>query len=582
MKGRISMNGSAEDRVTEILSQLRSLLADHEETAELSAVVPTLDDSPVRIALVGPFNAGKTMLVAALLEMPLEQVEELTAATPKTAGVTSYTWRQWELLDLPGTLSGLDPHDLEARRGVRLADVLMIVTTVELPGEDEARQIRQLLDDDGFLPRSIVVVNKANIEQSDAAVITAEISRRLGPAALSVPLVFTDARDFVDALTFPDLDEEGRGILRRDSGIDELIVALERLLGVEVHPRVQALCYEVSRLVRDASDQWRPSPEEDSDIATAERTASELAEASEELIAARDEALASLTSELRAVGGKLSSKVSQADGSLEQAHVSAAEAEEAEARRAFATALTSTCGAVTTRLAARLEDVAASRAAYEATERKAGVSARPAKSGKVKPGFKDKLKDRVLTGVEKKTVEGIEGFVAEGAGPGSPAHGLARRINKLLGTEAKPYAHVNRAKTITGPAQKAGQALKFLGPALDVKGAVDDVLRNRAISSRRHEIKSRYDREADETLKDERHNSHLHIQATLAPFREAAAPLLEAAAARSRERTEVAARLAAVQADAMALARGDGSPDQNIVETDADPGGPEANARHDD
>ena len=52
-----------------------------------------------------------------------------------------------------------------------MADVLVIVTTVELPGEDATEQIFRLLAEEGFATRCLLVVNKANTEQSNPEII---------------------------------------------------------------------------------------------------------------------------------------------------------------------------------------------------------------------------------------------------------------------------------------------------------------------------------------------------------------------------------------------------------------------------
>ncbi|WP_206316435.1 GTPase domain-containing protein, partial [Streptomyces sp. C1-2] len=151
----------------ELSARAEEALNAHSRTRDLTAALPRTDTSPLRIALLGPYSAGKSTLIAALLRLPAAEVEKIVDAAPKTREATPYPWNGVILVDLPGTLSGDGTHFAAARRGVRGADALMIVTTSELPGEAETEAVLQALDADGFADRSVVVVNKMNAENSD-------------------------------------------------------------------------------------------------------------------------------------------------------------------------------------------------------------------------------------------------------------------------------------------------------------------------------------------------------------------------------------------------------------------------------
>lgn len=539
--------------VAVILDRLRAELAGAERTADLLQRLPSDADSPLRIALVGPFNAGKTMLVAALLEMPLEEVERLTAATPKTAGVTPYRWRRYELLDLPGTLSGLDAHDSEARRGVRLADVLAIVTTVELPGEDETGQIRALLDADGFRGRALLVVNKMNSEQSDAAVVEKEIRRRLGRDDQDIPILFTDARDFVDALTFPDLPEEDREVLRADSGIIPLIERLEVLLTVG-EPRLSALCWETARLASDGLARWQPTPEEDGLDATARRFEAALEEAAEDLRSCRDTALQSLTAEIRSCGAWLASQVDERDGRLGEHHELVVVEREAAARERFAGAVSDAIVPVVERLNEQLSSAVEPQRDYEAHLRRTAVDEQHRRPQERSDGVAEKLADRIFTGLQDRAATELKSFGKKGTRAGAPAHDAARKVNRLLGVEPKPYVHVNRAKQLSKGAKLGGKALQFLGPVIDVKGGVDDLLRSSKIGARRKDIEALYSAEAEQTEQTERSTTDEYITEVLRPFQEAAAPVFEAQKELASARTAAEDALSGIHRDALALA----------------------------
>lgn len=539
--------------VGEVLQRLHAELAAADRTADLASLVPTDDDSPLRVALVGPFNAGKTMLIAALLEMSLQQVEALTAATPKTAEVQAYPWHSYELLDLPGTLSGLDEHDSEARRGVRLADVLVIVTTVELPGEAETAQIQALLNDDGFRGRALIVVNKMNTEQSEAAVVEDELRRRLGSENDAVPIVFTDARDLVDALTFPNLPDEDREVLREESGMAALTEHLEELLDAG-EARTEALCWEAARLASDGTARWQPTAEEDGILATARRLETALVEAAEDMRSCRDTALQELVSEIRSCGSWLASTVDEKDGRVAERDEIAAQEREAAARERFARAISECIEPATRRLSEQLSAAVEPQRQYEAHLRRTAVDARHKRPQTKGDGLADKLADRIFTGLQDRAAEELKSFGRKGAHAGAPAHGAAQKINRVLGVDPKPYVHVNRAKQLTKGAKLGGKALQFLGPVIDVKGGVDDLLRSSKINGRRKEIEALYVAEAEHTEASERAATDDYLAMVLEPFRQAAAPVLESESGLQAARVDAQRALSDVRQDALELA----------------------------
>ncbi len=541
--------------VTDLLARLRTELGRQERTAHLVERVPEDDGSPMRIALVGPFNTGKTMLVAALKELPLEDVEALTAAIPKTAGVTPYDWRGHVLLDLPGTLAALDAHDHEARRGIRQADLLLIVTTVELPGQDEAEHIQHLLDEDGFRGRALVVVNKINTEQSEAAVIEREIKRRLGRDNRDVPVVFTDARDLVDALTWPKLPDEDRLILREDSGVVELVRQLEIIIGSR-DPRLHALCWECARLADDGVQCWEPTAQEQAQSAAASRLRAALQQAAEELQAARDEALRTLASEIRGCGDTLASEADEQDGHLTNDAVRASAVREREARERFEQAMSAATAPTLTRLAGRMSASAETHMHYQAELRQAAVRATPARERPSDDDLASKVVDTLFTGVEERVAEHVRRISTGGTGSGSPAHDAARKINRLFGVTAKPYVHVHRAEQLQKAIGLGGQAVQLLGPVVDLRSGINDLLRSSRIEERRRDIHDRYAQEAAETEVVERSNTDGYIASALEPFEDAAAPLLESDASLAAGRARATADLGLIRQQAISLADG--------------------------
>ncbi|MFG3031714.1 GTPase [Streptomyces sp. NPDC048253] len=301
--------------VPALIARAESALNAHPRTRGLIASLPHADTSPLRIALLGPYSAGKSMLIAALRRLPSADVKKLVDAAPKTHEATPHPWNGVTLVDLPGTLSGNDEHSDAARRGVRGADALMIVTTSELPGEAETRAILQALDADGFADRSVVVVNKMNAENSDRDVILDEIRKRLGPFADRVPVVPTDARDYVDAINDPELTDDQRELLLAESGVDALTAELRRIIapGVGgVRPKAQA--FELLRVLADAEQKWVLDGEELGAAETAKEVKASIARAKEGVLSALERESEVVASKIRKAGGRAAAGVSEKDG----------------------------------------------------------------------------------------------------------------------------------------------------------------------------------------------------------------------------------------------------------------------------
>ncbi|MFB7288126.1 GTPase [Actinacidiphila glaucinigra] len=297
-----------------LVARAESVLNAHPRTRGLIASLPHADASPLRIALLGPYSAGKSMLVAALLRLSPAAVDELVDAAPKTHEPTPYPWNGVTLVDLPGTLSGNDEHFRAARRGVRGADALMIVTTSELPGEAETTAILQALDTDGFADRSVVVVNKMNAENNDRDVILEEIRKRLGPFADRVPIVPTDARDYVEAVNNPDLTSAQRDLLLAESGINALTAELQRIIapGVSaVRPNAQA--FELLRVLRDAEQKWVLEGEELHAAETAKKVEEAISQAKASVLSTLGRGSGAVASVIRSAGSKIAASLSEKD-----------------------------------------------------------------------------------------------------------------------------------------------------------------------------------------------------------------------------------------------------------------------------
>ena len=492
--------GSLAEAVLALAAEAAKALGAADRTAHLVQLLPAADSSPLRVALVGPYNAGKTLLIGALLRLSNEQLNELVDSAPKTTKVTEYPWLDKILLDLPGTLSGSQEHEEQSRRGMRAADALLIVTTVELSGEAETAQIRKLLGEEGFARRAVVVINKINAENSDRAVIRTEIERRLGDYAATVPLVVTDARDYIDAHNEPDLDDSDRALLRDGSGIEDLIGALEELAASGVAElRGAAQAYELLRVVNDARAAWDLTETEEEATVISNRLSGAIERATREteaIVAQQSEAVAAV---IRTAGMTLSEAVAEKDGSLPEATITAATKARQEALLKFDEALNRGTGDVLNRLQDELQTTAAAAQRYESARE---FDAPKGRGHEKESSFLGDAAGKLWPRITDWANALMKDFVSGGNRKGGKAHAAAKWLNNVFGVEAKPYAHRKMAEKLLKGARGARWATVVIGPLIDVSSIASDFARRRKIDSYRKDLRDRFGKEAEEARKD--------------------------------------------------------------------------------
>ncbi|MFF2095977.1 GTPase [Streptomyces sp. NPDC058202] len=500
-------------RVWALSARAESVLNTHARTRGLTASLPHADTSPLRIALLGPYSAGKSMLIAALLRLPQVAVDELVDAAPKTQEPTPYEWSGVTLVDLPGTLSGNEEHSGAARRGVRDADALMIVTTSELPGEAETRAILQALDADGFADRSVVVINKMNAENSDRGVIIDEIRKRLGTFASRVPIVPTDARDYVDATNDPDLTAAHRELLVAESGIDTLAAELQRIIapGVSgIRPKAQA--YELLRVLADAEEKWVLDGEELDAAETAKEVEESISQVERSVLSTLERESDVVASKLNAAGTKLAAGVSEKDGIVAVDVARAVQEELVHASIEFDAKYSSSVRTAFDALAAEYGTGVPEPEAWvnDLDTPETTIDAPPDDESPLAREVREAAAKAAKAGV--RTMTELIGKVAAGGGErGSTASDIANWLNKnrvsqkLLDPRGKmtngvgkfkPWGQGKAANKVVGAADKAQWALAVMGPLLDVTSIMQDQRKWMAVSKRRKAIRDGFDEEA--------------------------------------------------------------------------------------
>ncbi|WP_186777524.1 GTPase [Streptomyces salinarius] len=500
---RTTADGGLSARVLALSARAEEVLNAHPRTRDLTASLPHTDTSPLRIALLGPYSAGKSTLIAALLRLPAAEVEKLVDAAPKTLEETPYPWNGVTLVDLPGTLSGDDSHLASAERGVRGADALMIVTTSELPGEAETEAIVRALDADGFADRSVVVVNKMNAENSDREVILGEIRKRLGPFADRVPIVPTDARDFLDAANDLELTDTEREFLASRSGIDALTTELRRLVAPGVNglrPRAQA--YEILRVLADAEEMWHLRGEDLDAVRTAEKVEASLSRAREDVLKALERESEVVAARIRTEGGRIADSVSEKKGTVPTGIATDVAGKLVDSHTDFDISFSS-----------------ATRAAYDALTAEYGEvvpepeewvnDVNPPEANPATPA-KSPLEEAVKKAAEQAAKQGagkLSEWLRKIASDKEQAAAVVDWLNKnkvgqkLLDSggkvtngakKFKPWGKVNATNKVSNWAGKAQWAPVVMGPALDAVSIIKDQSNRMAVDKHRKDIRDHF------------------------------------------------------------------------------------------
>ncbi|MDT0468372.1 GTPase [Streptomyces gibsoniae] len=496
-------DGGPDARVLALSARAKEILNAHPRTRGLSASLPQTDTSPLRIALLGPYSAGKSMLIAALRRLPAAEVEKLVDAAPKTQEATPYPWNGVTLVDLPGTLSGNDEHSAAARRGVRGADALMIVTTSELPGEAETGAILQALDADGFADRGVVVVNKMSAENSDREVILDEIRKRLGPFAGRVPVIPTDARDYVDAANQPELSYEHRELLVAESGIDALTAELRRITapGVEgVRPKAQA--HELIRVLRDAEQRWELDGEELDAARTAKKAEESISRAKEAVLDALERESEIAASRIRTAGGRAADGVSEKNGAVPVDIATAVTGELIDARTDFDVRFSSSVRAAFDALVAEYGDAVPEPEAWvNEVDAPEATLAAPTESP-YERAIREAAEKAAKVGAKK-----LPEWIEKVAGEPEAAAKIANWLNKTRAGQKvldaggkitngvdkfKPWGKIKATKKVASTAGKVQWAVAVMGPLMDVKSIAQDQSKWKAIKKRRQSLRDHF------------------------------------------------------------------------------------------
>ncbi len=237
--------------MTDLLTTIGNSLADAPDGfADLASQIRGLakSDTPLRLAVAGPYTAGKSTLITALTGAEIE-----VGMAPVTGGVETYPFGDIELVDMPGTISGQMEHDEIARKSIAGADLLLFVISNELFSEESLPYFKHAAEDLHKSDQMLLVVNKfdrfnrAGRSESEAVTfIGAALTEIIAPLEISSfgPHVVS-AKKYLAGIKIDD-------VVKRNQKIDSsrvllLIDAIDKftsergLLGREVAPLQQAL-----------------------------------------------------------------------------------------------------------------------------------------------------------------------------------------------------------------------------------------------------------------------------------------------------------------------------------------------------
>ena len=204
--------------------KIRALLDD---LAPLTALLDPGDDAPLRLALVGQYNAGKSTMLQALTGRTDIAIDDDVC----TQQVTSYDWEGVRILDTPGIHAGHPDHDEMTYAAMDRADLLVFVISNELFDDHVGPHFRKLAFERSKAREMMLVVNKMGQDPGNPASKSADLIKVTDPLTLEdLHAVFIDAKAVLEAMD--DEDEEDREELLEIANFDDFTTALDSFVRV--------------------------------------------------------------------------------------------------------------------------------------------------------------------------------------------------------------------------------------------------------------------------------------------------------------------------------------------------------------
>lgn len=552
-----------EDRARQILSDSADPVV--QEMAE------QLKDTPepaLSLVFTGQYNAGKSTLIRALTG----RADIVIDSDVATNHVREYSWDEVLLIDTPGVQSGVDGHDELADRALRNSDMVVFVVTVDLFDDKAVNHFEYVALDLGKKYSMVLVVNKAGTMQADPQLRRREVKRVAGPACETVPVIITDARDFLEAAEEddPDLQRE----LLDAANLTEVAAQLNSLVVSAGHLSRLRRPFELVNVVcSEAMERLTDDPTEKAARSILNRQRRLAVNSRRRLDLAFGECFQDFRRSMEVCAEKVADQVDELDSEPTDARQRKVEGIESEFRLEA-----EACAA---NLELRLQESADAEAKIASQEFKelsssakldllqegletpahVATDSKPATpSGTHDDLYSKTLKQIGTTAGSLSEFWGTAGATALRDVSGSQGHKVVYSVGKALGKNFKPWEAVKTAKTIGRGFQVVNKAMPFVALGVDlfvaIKADRDEGKYVNEIQSRRNSILREAGTSAAEVAQEFRARLNRGIDEMYSPvidrIEKQQTELDQAAATRDRIRSELAA-ITAECAESLAL-----------------------------
>lgn len=188
-------------KTEEIISEICETFENNGKTAEADALrnyKKQIDEKErIRIAFIGQWSSGKSSIISALTENNQIKISSDVA----TQESTDYEWGDFLLTDTPG-LHNNDDHDEKAANAIKTADLIVYCITSELFTPNTLADFKNLAFEKNYLSKMILVINKLGMEACESrdeliANYTKSLNESLEPHSLDeINHCFTDVDDY--------------------------------------------------------------------------------------------------------------------------------------------------------------------------------------------------------------------------------------------------------------------------------------------------------------------------------------------------------------------------------------------------
>jgi len=203
---------SLREQAAGLCLEVARLIDDSDTTVE----PPTCaSPSELTVAIVGPYNAGKSTIVRAMTGLDGIAI----GARPTTTTASTYRWRGGiTIVDTPGVGTGRaegPAHDDATERAILAADQVVFVVSDEGFDDASASYFKRLLPDRRVTDSLLLVVNKIGRTRATPEDLRFDLDRVLAPLTLDdQPTAFIDARSWLQALSTDDPDRRAQLVER--------------------------------------------------------------------------------------------------------------------------------------------------------------------------------------------------------------------------------------------------------------------------------------------------------------------------------------------------------------------------------